>query len=455
MEANEREEPRPKSPSEEVAALWAKLDQRRIQERATTAAEQSGRLEAAAEAVVVKLPSVPAGASLCNTHPHSSQVSLNGFPGLRAAVGLDWWEVRAAVEFKESVFAELMAKLEESKRSCQDLQQDEKWLKLEWVPPFRIYRMGLGGTGEHFEYKIDCGGIDIGLGKRQGELDGQPNLLVRMSGRECLLKGTREAYEQVKQFVGRLGATFLWEKLSRVDVCMDVANLAVRSFKPLIDSRCFITRAKSLIPYENAVTGEWTGFAAGKRPLRLIVYDKLREQAKKADDLYLQALIQRRYEGSLPDHGTRLEFQMSRQWLLDHGVSSPDDFLERQSAIIEKLTREWFRVTAEPVVCDAKHQSRAAIHPLWISIGEAFSEALGMSTEPMAPVDRKTVNPLRLIKQGFGCLRNAALQCGFVCLQPEHWLEVTGLLFDKAFATKAQKDQFLKDYFFRQTEYAA
>jgi hypothetical protein len=140
------------------------------------------------------------------------------------------------------------------------------------------------------------------------------------------------------------------------------------------------------------------------------VYDKYRERLGKGDDLYNRALIDRRWYGEIRTVATRIEYQMHRRWLLDQGIGTPEDFLNRRGALCDKLAREWFRMTAEPVDRRNKHQSRAPTHPIWLGVQSALLTIFGPPEGRLSPIRRDKVSPQKLMEQGRGCLANALLQ---------------------------------------------
>lgn len=112
--------------------------------------------------------------------------------------------------------------------------------------------------------------------------------------------------------------------------------------------------------------------------MRLSVYDKLMERIGKSEALYLQALVDRRwYGGHDLQSASRVEYQMHRRWLVEQGISTPDDFLRLRGSLSEKLTHDWFRLTKKHVDRRNKHQSRAATHPIWEGIQKAFATIFG------------------------------------------------------------------------------
>ena len=196
-----------------------------------------------------------------------------------------------------------------------------------------------------------------------------------------------------------------------------------------------------------------TGITAGKAPLLLNIYDKVFERMGKVDQLYLQALIDRRWHGTVPHTAARVEYQIRRTWLIDNGISSPEDFFCISGSLCEKLTHDWFRLTTEPVDRKNKHQSRAATHPLWIGVQEAFAELFGAPEGELVPIERDKVTPIQLARQGRGCLLNCLLQKGIEFRDYVEFVRKVEDLLLSMFPTRGERDSFLKEVERRKMEF--
>jgi hypothetical protein len=383
-------------------------------------AEQGGRFEAAARANASNvLASEPAandsGASPSNTPLSSSQVSLPGYPDYKATFGIDWLEWGGRARWSEAPFARLMDQLERAKLHCQETDQPEVRIRLNESEAVHLQRLGAkrgGARGEHYEYRFIYKGIPICLARRSGDVKGGPaNFFVCLRGEECLMFGALESYAKVNSLLQRLGAASIdQEKISRVDLRLDVTGLNVQTFRRQIDDRCFITRFADVHGCENKVVDGWTGFTGGKSPLHLDVYDKKEERRRSFSADIQQALIDRCWGGTDPDHATRVEFQMRRNWLKKFGINSIADLLANLGSLVHRLTSNVFRLTVERVDSGSKHQSRATIDPLWLALAAAFEAGANSPIKELVPIRYERINPSRLISQGMGCLVSAALQ---------------------------------------------
>ena len=420
------------------------------------AAAASGRAQAAASLPERLIEELNQGRCLSNTAPQSIQEVMSGFPEYCFAGGLDWLEWSIAVQWPADVFQELFSELEKVRQRCQDAKLPEMSHFLYGSVPVLIHRMGRtrgGARGRHYPFVITLGGIQCLIGNWQpGE--GRPdNFVVRLTGRDCLLRGAWQCRELVHAAIAKLGGEPFREKVSRVDFCLDIAGLSAQVLQELVENRHYISRFKEVRPHLNLADDSKTGFTAGKRPQRLIVYDKIEQVRRKNDREYTQALIQYRYAGKIPEHATRIEIQLGRAVLLKCGIGGPEEILKHGPSALRHILTEAFRIVDRPIPPGTKNHSRAEIHPLWSSIIEAFTKCFGEPGQRPAPLDRSEVKPEQLIKQAMGCIRNVLLQKrvpvkGFRDLLLAFNREILNV-----FDTDEKKEKFVEDYQFKSTEH--
>jgi hypothetical protein len=345
---------------------------------------------------------------------------MEGYPDIFISGGIDWFEWSGLIDFTQSpTFESIANEFQRAKESCQTFKLPYLEVHIPHFGPVRVSRHGLnrgGERGQHFEFRIYvAGGMyalspRTGEGLRAGKKRQQANFYVLQTGRDCLLVGARQGHQRALEFLAALGGVPVQFKMTRGDLCLDISNLHVEVLNELVASRQFVTLARHVHPNVNFVSEEVSGFTAGKSPIRLTAYDKRLEQMGKSDQLYLRALIDRRWYGSAPKAATRIEYQMLRRWLLEQGISTPEDFLNRCGSLCEKLTFDWFRLAAQPVDRKNKHQDRSEIHPIWRGIQVGFATVFGQPEGPLVPVRRDKILPMELAKQGRGCLANGLLQ---------------------------------------------
>lgn len=397
------------------------------------------------------------GRNLSNTYLQTLQrVPLRSRPNCLASGGLDYFEWTASVAFDQGWLAFLIQDLREAKERCQKDQKADEWISLLGCADVRCHRNGVtrgNGRGTHYPFRVSYNGITIGLGDWNAGDRPHDNLYVCLKGRECLLLGGWRAYEEVREFVEKLGGEIKRELLSRVDLCLDVSNLKASELQEFVENRQFISRMRSVVPHAELVEGKKTGFTAGKRPQRLICYDKLNQLFGRCDSLYAEAWIQRRHGGETPASACRLEAQLCRTYLKQFGIDTPADLKANASALMSRFLLEQFRIVDRRIRKGERNQGRAKTLPIWEDLAEASQQIFGQIDQPLVRVDRRRVDPKRLIKQGFGCLRNAWLQRGVTIesiddLQVEWWKVLQSQV-----STDEALADFLEDYRLRETEF--
>jgi hypothetical protein len=383
-------------------------------------------------------------------------VTTSHYPNYHFSGGHDWLEWGAHVQWEESHFQSLTKKLESAKAYCQENKLPIHEININGVGGIMVSRMGGnrgGDHGEHYEYKISWGRITLGIACRSEAKGKRPNVYAQLKGRECLLLGALEGYGLARDLIALLGGKIVEEKLSRVDLSLDIAGLSTRELQEAIEQQRFITDANEVRPVVEILHDSKTGFTAGKRPMRLVVYDKLQELQSKSDCLYIQGMIDRRWNGNKPSAATRIEFQCCRSWLVDQGISSPADLFRLQGSLVEKLTGQWFRMTESNVDRENKNQSWAETSKIWQAIQSAFRQIYGQPAGPLLPIRRDKIDPIRIIKQGRGCLRNALLQMHCECRTYAQFIREAARLLEHAGTATQDSVKFMDEYQRMELEY--
>lgn len=431
-------------------AFWKGIEEKARALRSGDAA-QSGRLEAAAQAAT-EATGEALGACPSNTPPISSQISLQGFPEYKTTLGIDWLEYGGVLPWPDEPFEKVMAQLEAAKVQCQSLEQDEMRVLLNGCEAVYLQRIGMkrGKGGGFFDYRFIYKGIPICLAQRRSIPGEVANVFVQMRGNECLLHGGAQGHAVVNDLLTRLGAGPIQdEKISRVDLRLDVAGLPVTVIKNLIATRCFVTRSRYVQEWENKATNVWTGVTVGKHPRELRIYDKKRQQLRKYDAEIFQTLVDRCWGGLDPEFATRIEYQLGRNYLKFYQINSLADLQSQLGSLLAQLTTEFFRFTSVPIISSEKHQSRAEIHPLWSAIQAAVREHAQVPAQKLVPIRYEQVNPRKLIAQGVGCLVAAMLQRNQVFANFGQFLEMVIAMVREHFHDEHLKLRFLTRYWQR------
>lgn len=334
-------------------------------------------------------PGGEAAHSLClgNTKSDSSHVRLviDGVGDVFASGGVDWceWSIWAEVERLETLRTALDL-FRGAKAASQAESRQVAQVYLPEFGPVNVARQGKTRgrkNGTHYEFHLTIPGVLVGLSERVLDMERAsrqkrplPQLFALQTGRDCLLYGAVEGYDNVSALLTALGLVAVRETMTRGDLCLDLCGIPATYFVELCKNQCFVTRARRVKPEEDLVTGEITGITAGKNPKRLNIYDKFRELLRKGDALYAQAMLQRRWGEHATADATRVEFLLGREALQKFDILTPSQFLDNRRLLVEMLCDDFFRLTATPVDREGKHQSRAANHQCWDEIRRGFQE---------------------------------------------------------------------------------
>ncbi len=332
--------------------------------------------------------------------------------------GEDWLSVNFYIDFETEYFEELADKLNLAQAAAIDLASkshsettplfhDEIELNgIRFIVAPRGSRLGTGNKALGMKWRLQSEhGITVMLANRAEAHKTTPNMAMVATSTVLMRRGFDTVWALMQDYVKALGGRIRTNKISRVDVCVDLADVSVEEFCTPFSQNWVVSRARQRDLYESGVfisshkVGRRpTGFAIGKTPLRLRVYDKLLEVSKSPEKLPL--LATKRW-GYLPMCATRVEYQISRAKLKQFGVDTVEDWIEKRLAIVGKLTLEWFRLTDGPV--DQKHANRSPVLPLWLKAREAFFEwCLGSSDVLLEPLPKLHVDMSKQIKQIVG-----------------------------------------------------
>lgn len=270
-----------------------------------------------------------------------------------------------------------------------------------------LHGQGIGsGNQTHLEYRFDWRGVLFAISQRKEPSRQLSNFYLKISGEPCLIEGAVEARKMVLEVVKVLGGVMLDEWPRRLDVCLDLPGTNLNDdLQPAFERGQFLTSAKKWNPFDGR-EGK-TGFVVGSRALvRCIVYDKLVDSVMNHDPVYLQAMIDRRWNGTTPDHATRVEFQIGRDWLANkQGIRTVDEALFRMGDIAARfLSHEripFFCLTSTVPDRKNKHQSRAEVLPLWDRIVTTMQTLAGERLQDLRPIRRGEITA----KRGYQMIR--------------------------------------------------
>ncbi|QDU56745.1 hypothetical protein [Aeoliella mucimassa] len=243
-------------------------------------------------------------------------------------------------------------------------------------------RLGGGNRALAIKWKLQSGqGIELLL-RDSDKCEGHtPNATAQATSATLMRLGFLDTWREMQALFEALGSKIHRHALSRVDAAVDLPGVAIDSLYHAFKEGHMVTRAKHRQAYhdlrfasEHLAARKPTGFAIGKSPLRLVVYDKLEETSHNP---YKRGLLISRRWGKLPEAAIRIEIQLRRAKLTQFGVDTVDDWISKRSAIISKLTQDWLRLTDGPV--NRKHPKSTPNHTDWELMRERFKDWTGLS----------------------------------------------------------------------------
>ena len=345
-----------------------------------------------------------AGVQLSNTPPSSSK--LNGMDSWIGAE--DWLEWSLYIDWGRA-WEKLNDRLKKAK----------EYAAMEGAPIELIQILFMGGRATvgpsgvregkaGFAYKLFYDEITVLIAERETPHKTFPSVMVRVPGGACLYPGAAECYEKATRMIKALGGIITQNRLSRVDICLDMPGVSLDEFyKPFSEDR-YICRSRNdnaIVPQKGA--GGMTLYF-GKPPLQCRIYDKLKEVEKKANPHKKLCMEFFRWDG-VPEAATRVEFEIRREALKSRGIDTVEDYYAMRADLIAYLAHDWLRFTANKVDRENKNQSKARTLPLWNQVRKAFKKWAGEPPgKSLDPLPKEQADVRNLLKQLVGVGQTAA-----------------------------------------------
>jgi hypothetical protein len=386
--------------------------------------------------------------------------------------GEDTLVVAWYVELSEQATSELARRFDAAMRIAQMDKPPED------TPPTvavgdHVYRMMPQGFNpgknrySSFPYHMIDGGIHLGFSPRKiTEKSSTPNLRMEVKSVPFLEGGNlRHLWPGLVDRVRAFGGRILKNRLSRVDACVDLANVAVRSLQETYDAGRFVSRARAgshhgvLLSEDNdevrldARTNgrRQTGFTLGRGDIILRIYDKAHEC--RHDEVKTELLRTRRW-GCIPAQSLRAEFQLRREALRGmtiigkkDQIETVEDWLDCRAVILDYLKSRW--ITFYGDAFDPRHTEALTddlIHPDWRKVRDAFTAWCGEPVGTLSRTERGIrIESEKLVKQAIGCMQTAFIRGGiwFSRKEPD-WPERFLRLCASAFKRFLEPDEFFR-----------
>jgi len=269
---------------------------------------------------------------------------------------------------------------------------------------FALQRQG----SKFYQYILVSGDVRISFATRKS-CSTIPNMQLSVGSISCQTD-IQDLIKAFKLWIRHHGIKVLVEKVSRLDLCSDLAISITES--KIHDQSLHIGLPSKFVDFHHLASFHsqyvLTGIQLGVGDIVLRVYDKIKEMAdKKAKPK--EIFFQEKWGNQ--SQITRVEFQLRREVIKEFFPkdSSFRVVFRSISKIWRYLTDKWFRQVTEPVDRASKHHDRYEISSFWQEVQNAFD-----CEERKIQRNRKQVhiNVPALIHQATGIMLTVAASVG-------------------------------------------
>lgn len=256
------------------------------------------------------------------------------------------------LSYQGELFPEVKERLARLKQLAQHPEADQQ-AQAQYAIAGHIFEVKDKGSSI-FPFVIEDGAFRISLSRTSKKT---PMAFVKLSSRYLCSITPIEAETHLRRILGELGILSDYAHVSRIDLCADfVSNENMESW----GREAWITRGKKIDAH--AVNEKFTGWSiglGGKISCRL--YNKLIEIHTSGRTDLVPLWKETGWQEDEPVW--RVEFQLMRDVLAEHGLISLDSVLANLNGLWSYASTEWLRLTLPNT--DDQTRSRWPIHPLW------------------------------------------------------------------------------------------
>lgn len=256
------------------------------------------------------------------------------------------------LSYQGELFPEVKERLVKLKQLAQHPEADQQ-AQAQYAIAGHIFEVKDKGSSI-FPYVLEDGAFRINLSKTGKKT---PMAYVKISSRYLCSTTPAEAEKHLRQILNELGTLESSAHVSRIDLCADfVSPENMESW----GREAWITRGKKIDAH--AVNEKFTGWSiglGGKISCRL--YNKLLEIHTSSRIDLIPLWKETGWQEDEPVW--RVEFQLMRDILAEHGLISLDNVLANLNGLWSYASTEWLRLTLPNP--DDQTRSRWPIHPLW------------------------------------------------------------------------------------------
>ena len=226
-----------------------------------------------------------------------------------------------------------------------------------------------------------------------------PNFFVTFRSQALWRESAFELHDKFIDWAKSVGYEPLGsESLSRIDYCFDY-NLCEIDF----NEDCFVSRSSK--DSKHREDGKVQTLTFGKGDVVLRVYDKVAEIKQQSDKAWFYELW-----GGLIEDVWRIEWQVRKEILRDHGIKTFNDLYNRLGDLLKYLSEE--HDTLRQPNGDS-NRSRWPLHPLWRDLQERVTFI--NQEETREPYNKEVVLDERMMRIAisvYGYLKRvAAIHC--------------------------------------------
>jgi hypothetical protein len=301
-----------------------------------------------------------------------------------------------------------------------------------------------GGSGVHYRYILEGGGWKIYI--HHNPEGGIQPVRVRLGFEALCGRSLYDVHAEMMEWLEDLGFTVRKEIISRVDLQVLIAR-PFEDFALDIAYQHVVKRSDDSFLHQSGQ--RYTSYSAGSH-IRANFYDKKRQLLEKQDEVGLRMIAEYCCGGVIPDHLTRIEFQVHRRALRIMGINTIEDLKASEASLVDYLTFDWFRIIDGPK--KKGHTREQAMTPAWLEVRSLFVQYFPGGDHPRQigrygdKVKDLNCTAEALVAQARGCLASMAARCKVVFRSSEALLsyvfdrlqEGSQDLYDKT--TKRAKD---------------
>lgn len=302
--------------------------------------------------------------------------------------------------------------LNEGKKEAQE--NEEETISTKDGEELIHHSTGGHAAGMKCMYRVTYKGIVFMISRRWNTVtEPFPTMQAQAKSMQLMIYGYDGVKQVIFEFAELIGFEITSTRVNRVDLCVDLCVSMSEFQKAFFEKRIVACPRKGCIFFDRCddIEFETLQFGVKKAPIKIRMYDKLEEC--KHQETKLLIMKERRWGGVLPQAATRIEYQITGEWLSQQFSTVTLEQLEKNiGAIAEYLVTHWFRILDTQNT--KTNYNRKELSPLWQRVQRAFASWCG-------PAITKRIKKVKLIpecdamrKQVRGCLKSIYALKGWV-----------------------------------------